>query len=55
MMAPMASPASASGWPSRPTTAVSVRPSRGVVRKPSVIGTAIDSTSLWVTGKGRVS
>jgi hypothetical protein len=51
--APIASPASESAWPSRPTTAVSVSPSSGVVMKASVIGTAIDSTSRCVTAKAR--
>ncbi|MNL70481.1 hypothetical protein D3C87_1954910 [compost metagenome] len=52
--APAASPASSVACPMRPTTAVSTRPSSGVVRKPSVIGSAIARTRRCVTWKGPV-
>ena len=51
--APTASPPSAVASPIRPTTAVSVSPISGVVRKASVIGRVIFQTSRWVTAKGR--
>ena len=51
---PTARPPSATASPMRPTTAVSVNPSSGVVRNASVIGSVIFQTDAWVTVKGRM-
>jgi hypothetical protein len=53
MIAPTARPPISAASPNWPITAVSTMPRIGVVRKASVIGTAMEKTMRLVTSKGR--